>query len=49
VNVGILDTAATYWERRVEALDALGRTSEATESRTRATSIRIRIADINAE
>ena len=48
-DANTLDTAATYWERRAEALDALGRTSEATESRTRAASIRTRIADINAE
>ena len=45
-DTDILDTAATYWERRVEALDALGRAAEAAESRTRAAALRARIAEI---
>ena len=45
MNVGILDTAATYWERRVDALVALGRSSESDESRIRALALRTRIAD----
>jgi tetratricopeptide (TPR) repeat protein len=42
----ILDTAAAYWERRVEALDALGWAAEAAESRTRAAALRARIAEM---
>jgi hypothetical protein len=45
-DTNILDTAATYWERRVEALDALGWAAEAAESRTRAAALRARIAEI---
>jgi tetratricopeptide (TPR) repeat protein len=45
-DTNILDTAAAYWERRVEALDALGWTAEAAESRTRAAALRARIAEI---
>jgi hypothetical protein len=44
-DANTLDTAATYWERRVEALVALGRSSESDESRTRALALRTRIAD----
>jgi hypothetical protein len=42
----ILDTAAAYWERRVEALDALGWAAEAADSRTRAAALRARIAEM---
>ena len=45
-DANTLDTAAAYWERRTEALDALGRSAEATESRTRALALRTRIAEI---
>ena len=45
-DTNILDTAATYWERRVEALDALGWAAEAAESRTRAAALRARIAEM---
>jgi tetratricopeptide (TPR) repeat protein len=48
-DVNTLDTVAAYWERRTEALDALGRSAEATESRTRALAIRTRIAEIVTE
>jgi hypothetical protein len=48
-EAGILDTAATYWERRTEALDALGWASEAAESRARALAIRTRIAQMENE
>jgi hypothetical protein len=42
----ILDTAAAYWERRVEALDALGWAAKAAESRMRAAALRARIAEM---
>jgi exonuclease VII small subunit len=42
-----LDTTAAYWERRTEALDALGWASEAAESRARALAIRTRIAEMD--
>jgi len=48
-DVNTLDTVAAYWERRTEALDALGRSAEAIESRTRALAIRTRIAEIVTE
>ena len=48
-DAGILDTAATYWERRTEALEALGWASEAAESRARALVIRARIAQMGSE
>ena len=48
-DANTLDTAATYWERHTEALDVLGRSSEAAESRTRALAIRARIADIGSD
>jgi hypothetical protein len=48
-EAGILDTAATYWERRTEALEALGWASEAAESRARALALRARIAQMESE
>jgi tetratricopeptide (TPR) repeat protein len=45
-DANTLDTAAAYWERRTEALDALGWASEAAESRARALVIRTRIAEM---
>ena len=42
----ILDTAAAYWVRRVEALDALGWAAEAADSSTRAAALRARIAEM---
>ena len=42
----ILDTAAAYSERRVEALDALGWAAKAAESRMRAAALRARIAEM---
>ena len=45
-DANTLDTAAAYWERRTEALDALGWASEAAESRARALVLRTRIAEI---
>jgi hypothetical protein len=39
-----LDTAAAYWERRTEALEALQWHDEAAESRARAAALRERIA-----
>ena len=44
-----LDTTAAYWERRTEALDALGWASEAAESRARALVIRTRIAEMGSD
>ena len=41
-DTNLLDTAAAYWERRTEALDALGWASEAAESRARALVLRTR-------
>jgi exonuclease VII small subunit len=40
-----LDTAAAYWERRVEVLEALQWHVEAAESRARAAALRARIGD----
>ena len=48
-DANTLDTAATYWERHTEALDALARSSEAAESRARALAIRARIADMGSD
>jgi tetratricopeptide (TPR) repeat protein len=48
-DANTLDTAATYWERRTEALEALGWASEAAESRARALVIRTRIAQMESE
>jgi tetratricopeptide (TPR) repeat protein len=48
-NTDVLDTAAVYWERHTEALDALARSSEASESRSRALAIRARIADMGSD
>ena len=45
-DANTLDTAAAYWERSTEALDALGWASEAAESRARALALRTRIAEI---
>ena len=45
-DANTLDTAAAYWERRTEALDALGWELEAAESRVRALVLRTRIAEI---
>jgi tetratricopeptide (TPR) repeat protein len=45
-DANTLDTAAAYWERRTEALDALGWASEAAESRARALVLRTRIAEM---
>jgi hypothetical protein len=44
----VLDTVAAYWERRAEAT-AHSDPQEASTCAARATSIRTRIADINAE
>ena len=48
-DANTLDTAAAYWERRTEALDALGWASEAAESRARALALRTRIAEMGSE
>ena len=48
-DANTLDTAATYWERRTEALEALGWASEAAESRARALALRTRIAQMGSE
>jgi tetratricopeptide (TPR) repeat protein len=48
-DVNTLDTVAAYWERRTEALDALGWASEAVESRARALAIRTRIAEMGSD
>ena len=48
-DTNLLDTAAAYWERRTEALDALGWASEAAESRARALVIRTRIAEMGSD
>lgn len=45
-DANTLDTSAAYWERRSEALDALGWASEAAESRARVLVIRTRIAEM---
>ena len=45
-DANTLDTAAVYWERHTEALDALGRSADAAISRSRALAIRERIADM---
>ena len=45
-DANTLDTAAAYWERRAEALDAIGWASEAAESRTHALALRTRIAEL---
>jgi hypothetical protein len=42
-------TAATYWDLRADALDAVGWISEAAESRDRALTLRIRIVDMDGE
>lgn len=44
-DANTLDTAATFWERHTEALDALARSAEASESRSRALALRARIAE----
>ena len=44
-DVGSLEFAAAYWECRTEALEALGRSVESTECRSRALALRASIAE----
>jgi tetratricopeptide (TPR) repeat protein len=48
-DANTLDTAAAYWECRADALEALGRSTEAAESRSRALAIRARIAEMDSD
>lgn len=49
IDPDALNTAATYWDLRAVALDAVGWISEAAESRDRALVLRIRIVDMGGE
>ena len=49
IDPDAFNTAATYWDLRADALDAVGWISEAAESRDRALVLRIRIVDMGGE